>query len=97
MEEIVGRVGEEVRGAEPEYHEIDAHTFQVDGSARIDEINEALELGLPEGDYETVAGFLLSELGHIPSVGEQVRYNDLRLSVEEMDGVKVAKVVVTRS
>ncbi len=97
MEEIVGRVGDESTASEPDYEEIDANNVQVEGSARIGEINEALSLDIPEGDYETVAGFVLNQLGHIPSVGEQVRYNDLRLSVAEMDGVKIEKVLVTRS
>lgn len=101
MEEIVGRVGEEVedkdKDEEPEFEAIDADTFQVDGSMRIDEVNEALELGLPEGDYETMAGFLLNLLGHIPSEHEQVRYRDLRFTVMEMSGVKVEKVLVKRA
>lgn len=97
IEEIVGRVGDEIVGQEVEYETIDEHTVQVDGAMRLDEARELLGLDLPEGDYETVAGFLLSTLGHIPHPGEQVRYQNTRLTVTEMSGVKIEKVLVTRS
>lgn len=97
MEEIVGPVGDEILGQEHEFETIDEHTFQVDGAMRISEVNEALGLELPEGDYETLAGFLLHVLGHIPQVEEQARYHDVRLTIAEMSGVKIEKVRVTRS
>ena len=96
MEEIVGHLGQENENEEPEFEAIDAHTYQVDGSMRIDEMNEAIGFDIPEGDYETIAGFMLNELGHIPATGEQVHFQDLRLTVAEMDGVKVEKIIVTR-
>ncbi len=97
LEEIVGSVGDEVSRQEPEYETIDEYNYLVDGSMRVDEMNEALHLDLPEGDYETVAGFILEHLGHIPRPGEQVRYNELRLLVSTMDRVKIEKVRVTRT
>ena len=97
IEEIVGRVGDDLLGQEAEFKEIDEHTFEVDGSMRVDEANEILHLELPDGDYETVAGFVLDALGRIPREGEQVRHNDLRIVVKEMSGVKIEKVQVTRA
>lgn len=95
IEEIVGHVTDE-RAEEEEWERIDERTLRVDGSMRVDDANETLELGLPEGDYETVAGFILDQLGHIPKVGEQVAYNDLRLVVAEMAGVKIEQVDVIK-
>ncbi len=97
IEEIMGRVGDETTGQEQEYESIDEHTFQVEGAMRVDEAREALGLNLPEGDYETVAGYLLFILGHIPQQGELVRYENFRLTVAEMSGVKIEKVLVTRT
>lgn len=97
IEEIVGRVGDETTGQEQEYESIDEHTFQVEGAMRVDEAREALGLNLPEGDYETVAGYLLFMLGHIPQQGELVRHENYRLIVAEMSGVKIDKVLVTRT
>lgn len=95
-EEIVGPVGEEGAQAELEYETIDENTFHVDGGMQIEEANEELGLGLPDGDYETVAGFILETLGHIPEEGEQLRHDSLRMAVTQMNGMRIEKVMVTK-
>jgi len=96
VEEIVGRVGDELTKAVREFEVIDEQTIQIDGSMRVEEANEELGLGLPLGEYDTVAGFVLSLLGHIPKEGEQARYNGLKLVIIEMRGLKIEKILVTR-
>jgi len=96
VEEIVGPVGDELAEAEKEYEVINEYTFQVDGGMRIDEANEKMELELPEGDYETVAGFVLDLLGRIPRTNEQIRYRGLKLVITKMKGMKIEEVLVTK-
>jgi putative hemolysin len=96
LEEIVGALGDELRPREREFEALDERTVQVDGGMSIHDANEELELGLPEGEYETVAGFVLNELGHIPHEGEQLSYNQLRLVVTQVHGRKIERVLVTR-
>ena len=97
VEEIVGPVGDELAAAEKEYEIIDEHTFQIDGSMRVEEANEEMGLELPEGeDYETVAGFVLNLLGHIPRQGEQLRYKGLKLVITKMRGRKIEEVLLTK-
>jgi putative hemolysin len=97
VEEIVGEVGDELAGVEKDYEKINDYTFQVDGSMRIDEVNEAMQLDLPESeDYETIAGFILSLLGHIPRRREQMRYEKLKMVITEMKGHKIEKIVLTK-
>ncbi len=96
VEEIVGPVGDELAAAEKEYEVINEYTFQIDGSMRIEEANEEMDLGLPEGDYETVAGFVLDLLGHIPKLNDQLRYKGLKLVITEMRGVKIGKILLTK-
>jgi len=96
VEEIVGPVGDELAAVEKDYEVINAYTFQVDGGMRIEEVNEQLEMELPEGDYETVAGFILDLLGRIPKPNEQLRYKDLKLVITEMRGVKIEKILLTK-
>ncbi|MBE0479706.1 MAG: HlyC/CorC family transporter [Dehalococcoidia bacterium] len=96
LEEIVGEFGDELSRTTKCFETIDENTFQIDGAMRVDDANEEMDLGLPEGEYETVAGFILSLLGHIPKEGEQLKYDGLRLVVTEMKGVKIEKVLVTR-
>jgi putative hemolysin len=96
VEEIVGPVGDELAEVEKEYEVINEYTFQIDGSMRIEEVNEEMELELPEGDYETVAGFVLHLLGHIPKTNEQLRYKGLKLVITEMRGLKIEKILLTK-
>lgn len=96
VEEIVGRVGDELTGGVKEFEFIDERTIQIEGGMRVEEANEELGLGLPDGDYDTVAGFLLSLFGHIPNEGEQVRYGNLKLVVTQMRGLRIEKILVTR-
>ncbi|MBA7506696.1 hypothetical protein ES706_05391 [subsurface metagenome] len=96
VEEIVGPVGDELAAAEKEYEAINEYTFQIDGGMRIEEANEEMGLELPEGDYETVAGFALHLLGHIPKQGEQLRYKGLKLVITKMRGVKIEEILLTK-
>ena len=92
LEVIVGQVGEEGTGPEEVYAAVDKDTFRLDAGASISEINEKLDLSLPEGDYQTVAGFILDQLGRIPEVGEVIEYRDLYLTIKVMDGVRIEEV-----
>lgn len=96
VEEIVGSMGDEMAATEKEYEVINEYTFQIDGGMQIEEANEEMGLGLPEGDYETVAGFVLHLLRRIPKQGEQLKYKDLKLAIIKMEGVKIEEVLVTK-
>ena len=96
VEEIVGDVKDELAEVNKDFKVIDESNFQVDGAMRIEEANAQLDLGLPEGDYDTVAGFVLKKLGHIPRQGEKTTYKDLIMSVTRMEGRKIETVLVTR-
>ena len=96
LEEIMGRVGEEGHQEEQEFQVIDANTYEVEGGMHVDEANEHLAIEIPDGDYETVAGFLLVRLGHIPTAGEFVRYGGFVLEVTRMRGVKIEQLKLTK-
>jgi putative hemolysin len=96
VEEIVGPVGDEFAEVEKEYEAINEYTFQIDGGMSVEEANEEMDLELPDGDYETVAGFVLDLLGHIPRTGERVRYKGMNLAITEMRGVKIEKILLTK-
>lgn len=96
VEEIIGDVRDELSAIEKDFEIINEYTFQIDGGMRVEDANEEMQLGLPEGDYETVAGFILERLGHIPKTGEQFRYKDLKLVVTKMAGMKIEEILVTK-
>jgi putative hemolysin len=96
LEEMVGRVADELGEASEEYAAIDEHTTRVDGGMSIYDLRGELDIELPEGDYETVAGFVLDQLGHIPREGETVTLDGYRITVSEVKGVKIESVVIVR-
>ena len=96
LEQVVGHFGDELARRAKELQAIDEYTYDVDGDLRIDEINEQLSLDIPAGDYETLAGFVLSRLGHIPKEGEQIRYGNLKFAVKEMRGLRIEKLRITK-
>jgi putative hemolysin len=96
LEEMVGRVVDEFAQEDAEFVAIDENTTRVDGGMSIFDLRDELGLEIPEGDYETIAGFLLDQLGHIPREGETVTYNSYRIAVSEVKGVKIESVVITR-
>ena len=96
LEEVMGRVGEEGAQLEEEYEAIDEHTFQVEGGMDIDQVNEELGINLPEGEFETIAGFVLDHLGHIPSEGEQLEHGGIKLEVTQMNALKIETIKVTK-
>ena len=95
-EEIVGDIRHELTEEDRDFVVAGDNAFRLDGGFRVEEANEELELGLPTGDYETVAGFILSHLGRIPIQGEQLKYRNLKFVVTEMRGMKIEKIMVTR-
>jgi len=97
VEEIVGRLSDELAVKPFLVETIDERTVEIDAQLRVDEVNEELDLHLPEGeDYETVAGFILYLLRYIPREGEQLRYGNLRITVTKMKGPKIERVQIRR-
>jgi CBS domain containing-hemolysin-like protein len=96
LEVIVGAVADEGAAPEEPYTTVDENTYTVDASTGITEINEELQLGLPEGEYQTVAGFLLSQLNYIPEPGEVIEYGQWRFTITAMEGVRITTVELTR-
>ena len=94
LEVIVGPVGEEGEPIEEEFVAVGQSQFDVLAAMSILEANENLDIDLPEGDYQALAGFVLEQLGHIPQEGESFRYGEIELEVKEMQAVKVHRVEV---
>ena len=97
VEVVVGQVWEEGAEIEEVVTPVDEHTFRLDAGAGVNEINEELDLDIPEGDYQTVAGFLLDSLGRIPDEGDVVEFRDLKFTVMAMAGVKIEEVELRKT
>jgi len=98
LEEIVGEIADEYEAPEPEpIRRIDENTVEIDARVHIDELNEELKIELPEDeDYDTVGGFVFSELGKIPAAGEELHYQNLRIQVLDAGERKINRLRVQR-
>lgn len=96
LEEMVGTVRDELAASDVEITLIDEHTTEVDGALSVEEARDELGIDIPEGPYDTIAGYVLSLLGHIPKVGESVTLSHHRITVAEMRNLKVELLRVTR-
>ena len=71
LEEIVGNIFDEYDEIEKEYEKIDDNTFLLSGSVSINELKKILKIEIPEGDYDTLSGYLLEKLGRVPEDNEK--------------------------
>jgi putative hemolysin len=97
IEEITGDIYDETDDEEEaEISPLEGGSYRLLGSANLEDIGVALGIEFDEdGDYDTLAGFLIDELGHIPEVGESVTHGGMRFEVEKADGRRVISVVAS--
>jgi CBS domain containing-hemolysin-like protein len=95
VEEIVGDI---LEGDEEEPFEVvDDDTTLVRGEVNIDEVNEMLDLELPEGEeFETLAGFIFNRAGRLVEEGEEITYNDVIIRIEQVDNTRIMKARITK-
>ncbi|MFW6132679.1 MAG: hemolysin family protein [Planctomycetota bacterium] len=94
LEEIVGDISDEYDRAAPALmRRIDERTAEVDGRMYIDDLNDALGLDIPENeDYDTAAGLVFSELGYVPTAGEQLEAHGARFTVLSADERRITRL-----
>ncbi len=94
LEAIVGNMQDEYDNEEEEVTKLDDNRYEVDGTTDIDEVAELLDLEIPEGDFDTLGGFLMSKLGRIPDADEhpQVAFENAVFTVQSMDDRRIESV-----
>ena len=97
LEEIVGDIMDEYDVEEPMVEVIDANTSIVDARMPIDEINEQMDLELPEEEFDTIGGFVFGLFGKQPHQGESVEYDGAELIVEKTDGRRIHKIKIVKT
>ncbi len=97
LEEIVGEIDDEHDRPTPRLTAlVRPGTWRLDGSLHADEVFDTCGFVVPDGDYETLAGFVLERLGHIPEVGEIFDHDGWHIEVMAMDGHRIATVELRR-
>lgn len=95
IEELVGEIEDEYDDEENAIKLLDDKTFLLDGTCEIDDVNEALAIELPEGEYNTIAGFVINQLGFVPNENDEgvfVEFETVKFTVVDVDERKIDKI-----
>lgn len=93
-EEIVGSIDEEYNKGEKLYKKMSPGRYLINGRMRIDDLNQILLTKLPQGNYETLGGFLIQQAGRIPLRRERLEFEDMIFVIENCDQKAVREVLV---
>jgi CBS domain containing-hemolysin-like protein len=94
LEELVGEIADEYDREEPELVPVGDGLYRVSGKASIDDVNELLDVELPDEEWDTVAGLMLELFGRIPKSGDEVTFEGLTFTAEEVQGRRISKVLI---
>ena len=94
LEELVGDIYDEYDEIEEEYQKIDDNTYIISGSMPIYDVNKLLKVKIPEGDYDTLSGYLQEEMGRIPEDEENpvIETKEVTFKIEEYEDKRILKV-----
>jgi len=95
VEELIGDIKDEYDVDEAETTRHRGGDVEVDGLLNLDDFEDETGLVLPEGPYETVAGYIMATLGRLPAIGDSVEVGGHRVTVTEVDGRRVSRVLVS--
>jgi putative hemolysin len=98
LEAIVGNMQDEYDNEEEEIEQVNETTYTLDGTTDIEEVAEILGIELPNGDYDTIGGFIMAELGRIPSEDESpiIEYEGYSFRVDTVDDRRIEKITAER-
>lgn len=94
LEEIVGEIQDEYDTEEPFVEFISEIEYIFDARVDLDDLNRLMDVDLPTDDSDTLGGFIYTELGKVPVVGDQVTFEDIDFTVESVAGRRIKKVRV---
>ena len=97
VEEVIGDIRDEYDNARADVIRLRGGGLDLSGLVNLDEAAQVIGVRLPEGPYETLAGFLISQLGRLPETADEVVYDGLRFTVHSMDGRRISRVRIAQS
>jgi CBS domain containing-hemolysin-like protein len=96
IEELLGEIVDEFDVEDPMIEPLPGGDVQVNARMALDEVNDLIHAQLPEGDWDTIGGLLLSELGHVPAEGERVEVDGWQLTAQRVQGRRIGRVRLHR-
>ena len=95
LEELVGEIVDEFDQEEQEIRRLPNGDYLVVGKTAVEDVNELLDIRIPDDDWDTLAGFVFNSLGHVPAPGEFVDHDGWRFVAESVEGRRIAVVRVS--
>ncbi len=92
LEELVGEIVDEYDTEEATVERLPNGDYLVDGGTSIDDLNDLLDVQLPNEDWDTIAGFVFGSLEHVPEPGEAVEFDGWRFITEEVEGRRIRRI-----
>ena len=96
LEELVGEIHDEFDEEEVDFEPIGDHEFLVNATLNVGDLNERLDIDLPEGTWDSVGGLVFGTLGRVPVPGDVVEVDGASLTVDRVDGRRVSRVRLVR-
>jgi len=96
VEEVVGEIYDEFEKKVKAVEKVDENTTILDARMNVSDINEHMNVSLPEGDYDTLGGFIFSLLGKVPAVGDQVQFENIIISVERVHRRRITRAKIVK-
>ncbi len=99
LEELVGDIYDEYDDIEEEFEKVDENTYIISGSMPIYDVNKILDAKIPEGDYDTISGYLQEKMGRIPEDEENpiIETKEVTFKIEEYEDRRIIKIKACRN
>ncbi len=94
LEELVGEIVDEYDNERPEVERLANGEYLVDGGMSVSELNEMLDVRIPDDDWDTIAGFVFNTLGHVPDVGDALEHDGWLFVADEVEGRRIRRLRV---
>jgi CBS domain containing-hemolysin-like protein len=97
LEELVGEIVDEYDNEAPDVVRLPSGEYLVDGGLAVSEMNDLLDIRIPDDDWDTIGGFVFNTLGHVPRRGDSIEYDGWQFIADEVEGRRVRRlrVIVT--
>ena len=92
IEEIVGDIEDEYDEHQEDIKEIKENEYEVDGSTRLDDLSEIINVKIESDEFDSIGGFVIGILDRLPELNEEILYENLKFIVEEIDKKRIKKI-----
>jgi putative hemolysin len=94
LEELVGEIVDEYDDEQPEMQRLPSGEYLLDGGMSVSEVNDLLDIEIPDDDWDTIGGFVFNTLGHVPVVGDAIEHEGWEFEATSLEGRRIRQLCV---